>query len=317
LAAGYARFFEPYNGFYGTLPLKPASNTTASAAPAWWSAVNGSGIDTSTAINYYTSDQNIGHRILNTGFQFWAGAIKLINDSANQDASTRRFPYNVLITNNATVLDNNATITLTQANGRGHALAVTGSFLSRDGVSLGTSISNTHIITGSVNVTGSLRLTATLTQGINVIATGQYAHAQGLSTSASGDYSHAEGLDTSAIGVGSHTNGYSTIASASYQTVFGIHNVTSSVEGAFIVGNGSPEGGENSRRNLLHVGGTSVVITGSLDVSGSATIGNILVLTPRTTTPVNPASGSIIVSGSGSTIRPYFWDGNSWIQMFT
>jgi hypothetical protein len=42
------------------------------------------------------------------------------------------------------------------ANGRTHVLTVTGSFLARDGVSLGTNISNTHVITGSVNITGSL-----------------------------------------------------------------------------------------------------------------------------------------------------------------
>jgi hypothetical protein len=57
--------------------------------------------------------------------------------------------------------------------------------------------------------------------------------------------------------------------------------------------------------------------SGGLTVTGSATINDILVITPRTTTPANPASGSIIVSGSGATIRPYFWDGSTWTQMFT
>ncbi len=42
------------------------------------------------------------------------------------------------------------------ANGRTHVLSVTGSMLARDGVSLGTAVSNQHYITGSVNVSGSL-----------------------------------------------------------------------------------------------------------------------------------------------------------------
>jgi hypothetical protein len=75
--------------------------------------------------------------------------------------------------------------------------------------------------------------------------------------------------------------------------------------------------GSNQTKITVSHNDKTIILSGSLDVSGSATINDILVLTPRTTTPSNPASGSIIVSGSGATIRPYFWDGSTWTQMFT
>lgn len=70
------------------------------------------------------------------------------------------------------------------------------------------------------------------------------------------------------------------------------------------------------RSNLLVAAGDTVQVTGSLDVTGSATIKDILTLTPRDTTPTNPESGSIISSGSGTTIKPYYWDGNSWNALY-
>jgi hypothetical protein len=60
----------------------------------------------------------------------------------------------------------------------------------------------------------------------------------------------------------------------------------------------------------------NTLVTGSLLVTGSATIENILTLTPRTTTPTGVASGSIIVSGSATGIKPYFWNGSVWTAMF-
>jgi hypothetical protein len=69
-------------------------------------------------------------------------------------------------------------------------------------------------------------------------------------------------------------------------------------------------------------GGSKVEITGSLDInngltaSGSATINNILTIVPRTTLPTGMASGSIIVSGSATGIKPYFWNGATWTAMF-
>ncbi len=46
-------------------------------------------------------------------------------------------------------------MTTLEANNRQHILGVTGSFLARDGVSIGTNITNQHFITGSVLSTGS------------------------------------------------------------------------------------------------------------------------------------------------------------------
>jgi len=72
----------------------------------------------------------------------------------------------------------------------------------------------------------------------------------------------------------------------------------------------------------LILSGSTANITGSFNVkgnttiSGSTTIDTILTLTPRTTTPTGIASGSIIVSGSATGIKPYFWNGATWTAMF-
>ena len=60
-------------------------------------------------------------------------------------------------------------------------------------------------------------------------------------------------------------------------------------------------------------------ISASADINMTAqevNINDVLVLTPRTTNPASPSSGSIIASGSGATIKPYFWDGNSWQPLY-
>mgnify|MGYP007100077491 CR=1 FL=1 len=94
-----------------------------------------------------------------------------------------------------------------------------------------------------------------LSQGANTSASGDYSHAEGLLTLASGQYSHAEGQYTTASGVASHTEGgatiaigdYShaeglrTIALGDYQHVQGRYNLTSSIQSAFIVGNGADD----------------------------------------------------------------------------
>jgi hypothetical protein len=59
----------------------------------------------------------------------------------------------------------------------------------------------------------------------------------------------------------------------------------------------------------------SQTITGSIFVSESVLV-DTMVLVPRTTNPLNPLSGSIISSGSGNTIKPYFWDGNQWNALY-
>jgi len=71
-----------------------------------------------------------------------------------------------------------------------------------------------------------------------------------------------------------------------------------------------------SSTQKLNIEATSTVISSSLSVSGSTTIDNILTLVPRTTTPTGIASGSIIVSGSATGIKPYFWNGLVWTALF-
>ena len=116
-------------------------------------------------------------------------------------------------------------------------------------------------------------------EGNYTLTTGYGSHAEGSGTEARGYASHAEGENTIAIGNSSHAEGQYTIASADYQTVIGIGNITSSVQGAFIIGNGTPFSYSYLQSNLLHAGGNTVEITGSLDVTGSLISRNTTILT--------------------------------------
>jgi len=62
----------------------------------------------------------------------------------------------------------------------------------------------------------------------------------------------------------------------------------------------------------------SVLSSGSLLLSSSVnvTIQDVLVLPEVSVKPTNPESGSIITSGSGITIKPFFWDGNQWNALY-
>ena len=170
-----------------------------------------------------------------------------------------------------------------------------------------------------------------LQQGSTTKAKGLYSHAEGWNNTASGSYTHAEGKDTTAIGLNSHTEGKDTltlgdyahaegefttaqgrashaeglrtIASASYQPVVGQYNITSSIQSAFIVGNGT---GLASRKNLIFAANNEVQITGSLLVTGSATIkgltqsaGNNNVLTYNSTTGLLSYTASSAVGSTG------------------
>jgi hypothetical protein len=120
--------------------------------------------------------------------------------------------------------------------------------------------------------------------------------ANGLASTAIGYQNYSEGSYTFAAGQGN-------IASGSYSAVFGkfnggdanpqgegqvvvgVSNASSPIEGAFIIGNGDYNSAQYS--NLLVAGGTGsagiVQITGSLNITGSATISNKLVLTAIST----------------------------------
>ena len=59
----------------------------------------------------------------------------------------------------------------------------------------------------------------------------------------------------------------------------------------------------------------SQFISGNLYVTESV-FADVLTLPQRDTKPSNPVSGSIIVSASGATIKPFFWDGNQWNALY-
>lgn len=99
-------------------------------------------------------------------------------------------------------------------------------------------------------------------EGSNTNALGSYSHAEGDGSISTGNFSHAEGNTTQAIGDYSHAEGWNTIASASYQHVQGMYNITSSLQGAFILGNGTSTTGSN----LILAANNFVDISGSLHV---------------------------------------------------
>ena len=54
--------------------------------------------------------------------------------------------------------------------------------------------------------------------------------------------------------------------------------------------------------------------SGSINVTSSITIDNVLIIAPRTTTPTigTVPTGSIIVSASVGRVKPWIWDGWDW-----
>jgi hypothetical protein len=98
-------------------------------------------------------------------------------------------------------------------------------------------------------------------EGVATISVGLNSHAEGLLTSASANYSHAEGQQTQARGEASHAEGLGTVALGSYQHVQGQYNISSSVQSAFIIGNGTSP---SSRSNLVFTSGSTFQVTGSV-----------------------------------------------------
>jgi hypothetical protein len=85
--------------------------------------------------------------------------------------------------------------------------------------------------------------------------------------------SFSVGTASYGIGTGSATFGRFVRADGNYQTVVGAFNQVNSNSNSFIIGNGASTG---SRSNLLFASGSQVQVTGSLIVSGAATLsGNI------------------------------------------
>lgn len=98
-------------------------------------------------------------------------------------------------------------------------------------------------------------------EGSGTIASGSNSHAEGVSSVAIGDGAHAEGYLTLAEKDGSHAEGLYTVASGFYQHVQGQYNQSSSIQSAFIVGNGI---GVSNRSNLIFAAGNIVQVTGSV-----------------------------------------------------
>jgi hypothetical protein len=62
---------------------------------------------------------------------------------------------------------------------------------------------------------------------------------------------------------------------------------------------------------------TTVTVSGSMNISSSLTINDIITIQPRTTTPSSGtfSTGSVIMSGSAGTVKPYYFDGSSWVSL--
>lgn len=130
------------------------------AFPYLHSYYNNAGSSGGGGVNYYYHDSALGY-YYNNGSDDVAPMMYFIKDYSTFAPKIR---INTIISDNAsTTVDTlqgwqpgGGGVRLYTYNGRNHVLTVTGSMLARDGVSLGTKLTNTHIITGSVSMTGSL-----------------------------------------------------------------------------------------------------------------------------------------------------------------
>jgi hypothetical protein len=114
------------------------------------------------------------------------------------------------------------------------------------------------------------RVAGSHAEGYNTYANGLYSHTEGENTYTIGNYSHAEGSLTTASANYSHAEGYWNIAAGTYQHVQGQFNQTSSVQSAFIVGNGTSD---TSRSNLVFAAGSTFQVTGSVALTQNLTVG--------------------------------------------
>ena len=91
------------------------------------------------------------------------------------------------------------------------------------------------------------------------------------------------------------------------------------VQGTFNIGNPVHSTFSNltttiETTNLTLQSVNSTLISSS---AGSITIDDVLTLSPRTTLPFNPPSGSLMVSSSGGVgIKPWFWNGQVWTALY-
>ena len=132
-------------------------------------------------------------------------------------------------------------------------------------------------------------------EGGTTVASGPNSHAEGQLTLASGTNAHAEGRLTTASGDGAHANGLGTVALGNYQHVQGLYNISSSTQGAFIVGNGT---NSSTRSNLIFAAASQVQITGSLNVSQGIT-GSLFGTSSYASTSSYALTASYALNGGG------------------
>jgi len=119
---------------------------------------------------FYYQDTSIGHSIPRVFGSVPVGAILFARNYTETDISSVEFsagegkvPIYTIISDNYS-LGSGTDYTYGQQNGRNHVLTVSGSILSKNSVSLGSNLTDNHIISGSVNVIGGTLLASGLTQ---------------------------------------------------------------------------------------------------------------------------------------------------------
>ena len=167
-------------------------------------------------------------------------------------------------------------------------------------------------LTGAGNDTGSYGRVETDTLNINSaieFPTSDGTPNQVLKTDGNGNLDFASFADV----LGNDnitTNGTATFGTGSINTdltVGGTLNLGTPVHSTF-----------NNQTTTIDSAFVNVLSSGSLILSSSVnvTIQDVLVLPEVTVKPTNPQSGSIITSGSGVTVKPYFWDGANWKALY-
>jgi hypothetical protein len=132
--------------------------------------------------------------------------------------------------------------------------------------------------------------------------------------SSSGDTAPAVGVrgyanDTHTGGLNVGLYGDATGGSANYALYLNSGNIFSAAAQTWTLA--SNTAALNIQSGLLNLDTTNTKVT----VSGSLTVNDILVLTPRTTTPSGAATGSLIMSGSAGTVKPYYFNGTTWTAL--
>ena len=314
--------------------------------PAFGSILRGGqSVSTQGADGYtfYFQETGIGHSVRNASGAIPMGSIHFARNYSDTVIGADPFgpgegkvPIYTIISDNYSLTG--IDYTYGTQNGRNHVLTVSGSILSKNAVSLGSNLTDNHIVSGSINVvggqvavSGSLIVSGSTTEilggllagttssplGIysvvlntNNNATGNNSLAHGNGTTAAGVNSHAEGANTYALAAGSHAEGVSTVAAGSYSHAEGsstlANGVASHAEGYATVASGSYSHAEGEG---TIASGSAQHVTGKYNKRGNTTslfvIGNgtgDLDANRSDIIRVNQTnveiSGSLIVSGS-------------------